>query len=386
MFRLIRSAKYQRTRKCVISIVALSFVFMFMPDLSYGAQIQARIKDIARIDGLQSIELVGYGVVIGLNGTGDKDIELSKRTIANIVENFNIKLNPKDVKSKNVATVIVTASAPIFHKAGDRIDVQVSSIGDASSLEGGILLMTPLLSPDGEFYAVAQGGITVAGYSLGVAGPGGQTETKNHTTVGRVPNGAILNKSHKPVFVENGIMNIVLNHADFTTATRIANVINEKYEASAVARDAGTVMVRIPDKWLDVGQVPNFISEIESLYVKPDSKSRVIINERTGTIVMGGDVHIAEAVVAHGNLTVRIGSTLTTYMPQSFTVAKPITTEQITTETKEDKAKIVLIPGTTTVQELADMLNQVGSTPRDLISILEALQSLGALQMEVVTM
>jgi flagellar P-ring protein precursor FlgI len=385
MFNLIGCRRYKHFRHYVVVLMTLSLLSLSMPQL-YGASIQARIKDIARIDGLQSVELVGYGVVIGLNGTGDKDIELSKRTIANIVENFNIKLSPKDVKSKNVATVIVTASAPLFHKAGDKIDVQVSSIGDGSSLEGGILLMTPLLSPDGELYALAQGGVTVAGYSLGVAGPGGQTETKNHTTVGRVPNGAILQKSSKPMFIENGIMSIILNHADFTTATRIASVINEKYEASAVARDAGTVMVRIPDKWLDVGQVPMFISEIETLYVKPDSKSRVIINERTGTIVMGGDVHIAEAVVAHGNLTVRIGSTLTTYMPQSFTVAKPVTTEQITTETKEDKAKIVLIPGTTTVQELADMLNQVGSTPRDLISILEALQSLGALQMEVITM
>ncbi len=386
MFNLIKGKRYSYLKKCVLLYVAISFLFLGLPLDSNAVTIKARIKDIARIEGLQTIELVGYGVVIGLNGTGDKDIELSKRTIANIVENFNIKLNPKDVKSKNVATVIVTASAPIFHKAGDRVDVQVSSIGDASSLEGGILLMTPLLSPDGEFYAVAQGGITVAGYSLGVAGPGGQTETKNHTTVGRVPNGAILHKSHTPIFIDNGIMNIILNHADFTTATRMANAINEKYEASAVARDAGTVVVRIPDKWIDIGQIPAFISEIEGLYVQPDSKSKVIINERTGTIVMGGNVHIAEAVVAHGNLTVRIGSTLTTYMPQSFTVAKPITTEQITTETKEDKAKIVLIPGTTTVQELADMLNQVGSTPRDLISILESLQSLGALQMEVITM
>jgi flagellar P-ring protein FlgI len=352
-----------------------------------GAQAtDARIKDIARIDGLNGMQLVGYGVVVGLGGSGDKDLMLTKRTMANIFQQFQISMPITDIKSKNVAAVMVTAYAPPFHRAGDTLDVQVSSIGDAISLQGGILLMTPMLDPDGKLYALAQGGLVIGGYSAGAGGAGGQTETKNSTTVGIVPGGAILREAAAADFLENGSLRLLLAHPDFTTASRMAAAINVRFEGSAIARDAGTVVVRVPGETLDIGQTATFLADLEVITLKPDVQSKVIVNERTGTIVMGGDVHIGAAIVAHGNLTVSIGSTLSTYMPNSFTTAKPVTTEQVTTEAKEDKAKVMLIPDTTTVRELADVLNEMGTTPRDLISILEALHRLGALQMELTSL
>jgi flagellar P-ring protein precursor FlgI len=306
--------------------------------------------------------------------------------MANIFQQFQISMPVTDIKSKNVAAVMVTAYAPPFHRAGDTLDVQVSSIGDAISLQGGVLLMSPLLDPDGKLYALAQGGLILGGYSAGVGGAGGQTETKNCTTVGIVPGGAILREAAVANFLENGSMRLLLNHPDFTTASRMATAINERFEGSAIARDAGTVLVRVPTETLDIGQTATFLADLEILTLKPDIQSKVIVNERTGTIVMGGDVHIGEAIVAHGNLTVSINSTLTAYMPNSFTTAKPLVTQDIATQTREDKAKVMLIPATTTVRELADVLNEMGITPRDLISILEALHRLGALQMELTSL
>lgn len=348
--------------------------------------VEVRIKDIARIDGLNSTELIGYGVVVGLNGTGDKDIELTKRTMANILQNFQIALPSKDIKSKNVAVVMVTAKAPYFHQKGDHIDVQVASIGDALSLQGGVLLMTPLLDADGRLYGLAQGSLLIGGYSVGVGGAGGDTQTKNHTTVGRIPSGATLAGEQPVDFIQGGRLRLVLRHPDFTTVNRIVKAINEQYAYTAMAVDAGTLTVRIPANMPDPDQVAVFLASVEAIKVVPDTTARVIVNERTGTIVIGGDVRIGTAIVAHGNLTVHIGSTLTAYMPEQFTRAEPVVTDKIVTEVKEDDAKVMLFPGTTSVQDLADLLNQLGTTPRDIISILQALQSLGALQMEVIVM
>jgi flagellar P-ring protein precursor FlgI len=348
--------------------------------------LQVRIKDIAHIAGLEEVPLIGYGIVIGLNGSGDKDIDLTKQTMANLMEVFGISIPIDDITSKNVAAVVVSTRVPAFHRAGDKVDVQVSSIGDATSLEGGILLMTPMLDPEGEVYALAQGGVTVGGFSAGISGPGGDTERKNTTTCGLVPGGAALKISQESNFVENDQMMLVLNHADFTTATRMAEAINTEYEGAALARDAGSVIIRVPDGLLEVGQTARFVSALENLSLVPDMKSKIIVNERTGTIVMGADVHISEAVVAHGNLTVNIGSMLHTEMPEPFTDAPPVVTENITTRAYEERAKVMLVPETTTVSELADVLNEMGATPRDLISILEALRQLGALQMDIQTM
>lgn len=368
-----------------ISTWSLTVLILLAQALACPA-IEARIKDIARLAGLEGVDLIGYGVVIGLSGTGDKDLTLTKQTIANLMEQFNITINITDIKSKNVATVMVTAHAPAFHQEGDRIMVQVSSMGDAGSLEGGVLLMTPLLDPEGQLYALAQGPLTVGGFSVGAAGAGGETVSKNITTVGTIPEGALLRKGQNNDFYRNGVLQVVLRQADFTTATRVATAINNKFEGSAVARDAGNIMVRIPQETMEFGQAAAFVSALESIAVTPDTTAKIMINERTGTIVMGADVHIGQAVVAHGNLTVNITSRLTAYMPEPFTDAKPVVLPETTAAAREDKAKIMLMPGTTTVQELADVLNQLGATPRDLVSILQALQQAGALQMQVVTM
>ncbi len=368
------------------TIALLYLLATLLAPVQPAGAIEARIKDIARIAGLESVELVGYGVVVGLSGSGDKDLTLTKQTLANLLEQFQISISVQDIKSKNVAAVMVTALAPPFHRPGDRIPIQVSSLGDANSLEGGVLLMTPMLDASGDLYALAQGPITVGGFSAGTAGPGGETFSKNYTTVGTIPAGAVLRRGRDDEFYKNGVLHLVLRHPDFTTATRMAEAINAKFQGASIARDAGTIMVRIPEEILDVGSVASFVAEVETLSLQPDMQAKVIVNERTGTIVMGADVHISEAVVAHGNLTVNIGSKLTAYMPEPFTTAEPVVLEERTAQAKEDKAKVMLVPGTTTIRELADMLNEFGATPRDLISILEALKQLGALQMELVTM
>ncbi|MBN2704307.1 MAG: flagellar basal body P-ring protein FlgI [Pontiellaceae bacterium] len=356
---------------------------------SASAQIgtaQVRLKDLVRIQGCERIDLVGYGVVVGLNKTGDKDIELAKRTVSNMMKNFNIFIDPADVTSKNAAVVMITASVDPFHRKGDRVDIQVASMGDATSLQGGILLMTPLLDSEGQTYAVAQGALVVGGYSAGSDGAGGETETKNFPTVGRVPGGATLKFDDDVDFMQEGRLELVLRHADFTTAQRIADVLDSVTPGGSVAQDAGTVSVIIPAEFADVGRVSSFISAIEVLRVTPDSCARVVVNERTGTVVLGGEVSISTAIVAHGNLTVRVGSTLGVSQPGPFSTGDTAIIQDTQVEVEEDPAKVILVPQTTSVEELADVLNQLGASPRDLISILEALQSMGSLQMELITL
>lgn len=363
--------------------------FLLSTLFSVRAQIgtaQVRLKDLVRIQGCERIDLVGYGVVVGLNKTGDKDIELAKRTVSNMMKNFNIFIDPADVTSKNAAIVMITALVDPFHRKGDRIDIQVASMGDATSLQGGILLMTPLLDSDGRTYAVAQGALTVGGYSVGDGGAGGETETKNFPTVGRVPSGATLKYDDDVDFIREGKLELVLRHPDFTTAQRIADVLDSVTPGGSVAQDAGTVSIVIPNEFADVGRVSAFISTIEVLRVTPDSCARVVVNERTGTVVLGGEVSISTAIVAHGNLTVRVGSTLGVSQPGPFSNGNTAVIQDTQVEVEEDPAKIILVPQTTSVEELADVLNQLGASPRDLISILEALQSMGSLQMELITL
>lgn len=356
--------------------------------VSNSMALEVRIKDLARIAGLEPVQLIGYGIVIGLNGSGDKDLQLTKQTMANFYQNFQLTIAPTDIKSKNVAAVVVTATAPAFHSAGDHIDVHVSSVGDASSLQGGQLLMTPLMDPDGNLYALAQGSMTVGGYNVGGKGTGGESVSKNISTSGIIPNGAIVKNSRAVTFQENGVVKLILKHPDFTTAERTAMVINKTFNGGgALAKDAGTVLVQIPSSILDTDQIPAFIASLETLTVRPDVVAKVIVNERTGTIVMGNEVRIAPAVVAHGNLIVSIKSTPLISQPGApMTDGKTVVVPDETTRVQEDKAHVVAIQETTTVQQLVNMLNGMGATTSDLISILEALSNLGALQMELVTM
>lgn len=371
-------------------LIFASCAAVVSPLPSVGAPLgaaQVRLKDLVRIQGVERVDLVGYGVVVGLNKTGDKDIELAKRTVSNLMKNFNVFIDPSDITSKNVAVVMVTAAVEPFHRRGDRVSIQVASMGDATSLQGGILLMTPLLDSEAKTYAVAQGALIVGGYSAGVGGPGGATETKNIPTVGRIPNGATLKYDHDVEFIKEGRLELVLRQPDFTTAQRIAEVIASVSPDGSIAKDAGTVSVTIPSNMLEVGLASQFIASIESLRVTPDRRARVVVNERTGTVVLGGEVSISTAIVAHGNLTVRIGSSLGVSQPEAFSrQGDTVVVEDVQVGVKEEPARIMVVPRTTSVQELADVLNQLGASPRDLISILDALQSLGALQMELITL
>lgn len=352
-----------------------------------------RIKDIVRIAGLESTDLIGYGVVVGLNGSGDRDITLAQQTLANLVEQFSLKIDVDDVVSQNAAAVMVTASAPAFHTAGDRVDVTVSSVGDAESLSGGILLMTPLRDPSGAVYALAQGALTVGGFSVGAGGRGGETVQRNSTTVAHIPEAGLLRKSQDVAFIKNGVIRLLLRHPDFTTADRIASVINDHIGASSIARDAGTVAVHVPSARAGISQLARFISEIEMLRVTPDTKALIVINERTGTIVMGANVNLGQAVVAHGNLTVTIKETLHPSHPSNLFLGRnaapdirSLETPDVETFVDEERASVMVMPQTTSVQQLADTLNLMGATPRDLISILQALRRAGSLQSEIEVM
>ncbi len=368
------------------SIVCLFSMLLTAAAPAQGS-ITVRIKDVIRVAGISPVEVVGYGVVVGLNGTGDKDLKMTKQTMANLLQNFNITLPPNDIKSKNVAAVLVTALIPPFHSAGDRIDVHVSSIGDASSLQGGQLLMTPMLSSEGELYALAQGSITVAGFNVGAGGAGGESVTKNTPTAGMIPSAAQIRFDHQNQFYENGILRLVLRQPDFTTATRAAESINQSRSGIAVVKDAGTILVEVPQDAIDTDQVALFVAKLESLPVRPDAPARVVVNERTGTIVMGHEVRIAPAVVAHGNLIVSIKSMPIISQPSPFSeTGQTVVVGDVATRAEEQTSHVVAFKGTATVQDLANLLNSLGASTSDIISILEALSRVGALQMELVTM
>jgi len=348
---------------------------------------ESRIKDIARIVGLDEMELIGYGLVVGLNDSGDGDLTMTRQTVANLLDRFQITVPESEIESQNVAAVMVTARIPPFHHEGDRLDVNVMSIGDADSLAGGTLLMTPLLAPDGEVYALAQGALAVGGFSIGNDQPGGQQISQNTPTAGRIPGGATVRTDDNRIWAQNGVLTLSLHHPDFTTAARIAESLNARWPGVAGARDAATVQVRIDEDIIKRGRVANFVADIEMARAVTDMRAKVLLSERTGTIVMGGDIHIHPAVVAHGNLTVSIKSSLGVSQPIApFTQGQTVVLEDVDTQGVMDEARIMLVPEVVTIQSLADVLNQMGGTPQDLISILQALRRLGAIQVEIETL
>jgi flagellar P-ring protein FlgI len=340
-----------------------------------------RIKDIAAIEGIRSNPLLGYGLVVGLNGTGDNS-GVSARVLANILRKAgHLALEPKDVASKNIASVWVTAELPPFGRKGSRLDVTVSALGDASSLQGGTLLMTTLLGADQEVYAVAQGQISVGGFS---ASGESSSISKNHPTVGRIPTGATVEKEELADFVEDGILTLHLRNPDFTTADRLAKAINTVYRDSSHAADAGTVRVQIP-KTLARSDLAGFIDRIGAMNVEVDTPAVVVINARTGTIVVGEHVGISTVAIAHGNLSI--------VTEEKDFVSQPVApfTNQATSErvhrtdlsVSEGAGSLAVVRRQVSVAELARALNALGLTPRDLISIFNALKEAGALQAEL---
>ena len=339
----------------------------------------ARLKDLVTIEGVRENQLIGYGVVVGLAGTGDRQQTIfSNQSLTNILERMGIAVSPTAIRVKNTAAVMVTATLPAFAQPGMRIDTTAAAIGDAMNLQGGILVLTSLRGADGQVYAVAQGPVVTGGFA---AGRGGASQTVNHPTVGRSPNGATVERA-APSIAPKSLVRLQVRQADFTTATRIVDAVNRKFSgAAARAENPGLVAVPIPAAYAN--RVTEFLSEMESLTVDADRPARVVINERTGTIVMGKDVRIAPVAILHGNLNVEIQTSLVVSQPEPLSPGATQVVPQTATAVKEEKARNVILKQGATVEELVRALAAIGSTPRDVIAILQSLRGAGALEAEL---
>jgi len=340
-----------------------------------------RIKDMADIQGVRSNQLVGYGLVIGLDGTGDKQqTQFTTQSLASMLERLGVKVSdPTKIKVKNVAAVMVTATLPPFSRAGSRIDVMVSSVGDAGSLQGGTLLLTPLRSANGEIYAVAQGAISIGGFA---AAAGGASMQKNHPTVGKIANGALIEREVPHNFGDNGKITLTLREPDFTTATRAVDAINRAFDTQAArAGDASTVIVELPVTE-DVSVV-EMVSMIERLEVRPDMPAKVILNERTGTVVIGENVRISTVAVTHGSLSIQVKEEIEVSQPAPFGAGETVVVPQKEIFVQEEGDNLTLIPSRVKIGDLVQALNSLGVTPRDMIAILQAIKAAGALQAEL---
>ncbi len=344
------------------------------------AAMEVRVKDVARIQGVRENELFGYGLIIGLNGTGDKAGTLfTVQSIASMLQRLGIQVPRDRVGIKNVAAVMVTAKLPPFAKAGTTLDVLASSLGDATSLQGGTLLLTPLQAADGKVYAVAQGAISIGGFNVEAGGTGEKVQ-KNHPTVGRIPNGATIEREVPTTVVENQTLAITLNTPDFTTAGRLAEVINGALGPQrARAEDAATVRVG-----LQAGQDPMpLIATLESLRVTPDRVAKVVINERTGTIIMGNEVRISTIAVSHGSLSIQIKSDFQVSQPPPLSGGKTAVVPKTDVTVQEQKSGLFVVQEGVSIGDLVRALNALGVTARDLITILQSIKQAGALQAEL---
>jgi flagellar P-ring protein precursor FlgI len=346
-----------------------------------ACQGQARIKDIANIQGDRSNQLIGYGLVVGLEGTGDSNSTIfTAQSVVNTLLKLGVNVPQNTVKVKNVAAVLVTANLPAFAKNGSRIDVTVNSIGDARSLQGGTLIQTPLQGADGSVYAVAQGPMSIGGFNFSSGGSGVQL---NHVNVGRIPAGGIVEKEVPTSITDGKTIEITLNSPDFTTANRIAEVIRTKIPSTnAQAEDSTTVNVTIPDS--QKSNLIGFISSLEGLTVDPDTAAKIVVDERTGTVVIGGTVKVSACAIAHGNLQVTVENTPVVAIPAPFTNGgKPVVVPQKSTTAKETSSKLAEIQSNTTIDDLVKALNALGVTPRDLIAILQTMHTAGYISAEI---
>ena len=345
-----------------------------------------RIKELGRLDGVRENMVSGYGIVSGLAGTGDSTrSQATLQSVANALREFGLNVTPAQLASRNVAAVLVTATLPAFARSGDRLDVIVSSMGDARSLTGGALLMTPLYGPDRQIYALAQGAVSVGGYKFEL---NANVVQKNHPTTGIVPEGAVVEADlTAQVLSPDGTMRLVLFDPDYTTASRIATAVNEKLSASAAAMDAGRVAIRVPEGERE--RLVDFVARLESLTVQPDLRARVVINERTGTVVSGGGVRLSNVSVAHGDLKVTVVTDFLVSQPGGVLVrpGPGIRTEVVPRtriDANEEGLSSVTMPAGATVSDLVAALKQVKSTTREVIAILQSIKRAGALHAELV--
>ena len=341
----------------------------------------SRLKDIASLQGIVATPLVGYGLVVGLNKTGDKRQTIfSTQTLSNYLSRFGVTVSGDAMKVENIAAVLVTAELAPYQRAGARVDITASSIGDARSLQGGTLLPTPLRGPDGAVVALAQGPLSIGGFG---AGGGGNSVAVNHLTVGRVPRGALVQAAHPVALAGLDTLTLALYEPDFASASRVAAAINTELGADAAhAIDAGQVRVQVPSAYK--GNLAELIARIEPLPVNIDAVARVVINERTGTVVMGGDVRIGAAAVAHGNLSVRISTRLDVSQPAALSQGNTQVVPQTRLDVDEGDNKLIALDAGATLTDVVKALNGLGATPRDIIAIMQALKAAGALRAELV--
>ncbi|MDP2847346.1 MAG: flagellar basal body P-ring protein FlgI [Humidesulfovibrio sp.] len=353
---------------------------MFMILAGVAPANAVRLKDIASFSGVRNNELVGYGLVVGLSGTGDGTTsEFTIRSLTNMLEKMGVSVNPATLKPKNTAAVMVTARMPSSARPGSPLDVTISSMGDAKSLLGGVLLVTPLRGLDGRVYAVAQGSLTLGGYS---AEGQAATAQKNITTVARIPNGATIEREVPFQFNKQEGLTINLSGTpDFGTAMQVVGRINSAIGGNyAKAMDGATIQMNIPPKFQN--NIVPLMASLENLDISPDSRARVVVDEKTGTVVLGGYVRLTKVAVAHGNLQIVVSETPNVSQPGPFSQGQTVTTPQSNVKVKEQNNRLLLMEGAT-LQELVDGLNSVGATPRDLISILRTLKSAGSLHADL---
>jgi flagellar P-ring protein precursor FlgI len=331
-----------------------SFIFLQILIVMIAVAMQipakaARLKDIANIRGVRSNQLVGYGIVVGLNGTGDSKAEFTSNSMVRLLDRLGMKLSQKDVQSKNVAAVIITAELPPFARAGNRLDVTVSAIGDSSSLKGGTLIQSPLRAADQQTYAVAQGAVLI-GYSA----------TGMHETVARMPNGAMIERDLDGDFAGRNMFRLTLHNPDFTTAARVSKKVNMELSGKyASALDAGTIDVIVPHSY--EGKAVELLATIESLDVTPDVNAKVVVNEKTGTVVIGNGVKISRVAISHGDLSLKIGGE----------------------GKKTEGEKLILLDESANVGDIVKAINRLGVSPKDLITILQTIKAAGALQADL---
>ena len=342
----------------------------------------ARLKDIADIEGVRGNQLLGYGLVVGLNGTGDGKLDFTQKSISNMLEKMGLRVNPIDIKVKNVAAVMVTATLPPFSRPGSKIDVAVSSMGDAKSLQGGTLLLTTLKGADGNTYAVAQGQTNLGGFSVS---DGGDSAQKNHPTVAVIPQGAIVERAIPFDLFQSRKVRVVLRQPDFTTMTHVVHSINARLgKPVALAMDSASVEVLIDQ---DLQHDPiKIVSMLEQVNIDQDLGAKVVVNERTGTIVMGAHVTISKVALAHGNLNIAIRSETQASQPNALAAGNTTQVTNTDITVGEDVEALQIVGGEVTLGDVVKALNALGATPRDLISIFSALKAAGALNAELVIM
>ncbi len=342
----------------------------------------SRIKDLTIVEGGRENQLVGYGLVVGLAGEGDTNAATTLRTVANLLQRYGLQLAQADIKTKNAAAVMVTAEIGPFLKAGARIDVTVASLGDAKTLQGGVLLQTPLVGADGRVYAVGQGAIAIGGFIGGTGGPGGATVQKNHPTVGAISNGAIVEREIPAAFVRDNSLRLLLHNPDFNSVSRMADAINARWHATAMPIDAATVSVKMPSEY--AGRDVAFIAALGDIDTVPDTQARIVINERTGTIVATSSVRLSQVAIAHGSLTITISSNLGVSQPNALSSGTTQVVPSTQTTVNETKGGFIVLNEPPTIERLAAALNALGVSTREMMAIFQTLKRSGALQAELV--